>query len=241
MSNEIPRGRGIYLLPTSITLIGLFAGFYGIVAATKGRFSYAAVAIFIAMLMDGLDGRIARLTNTETRFGAELDSITDMVTCGIAPAMVIYFWSLHSLGQIGWLAAFIYMACVALRLARFNAKQQGSNKRFFQGLPSPAGAGVVAAMVWLGHDNSIYGPDVNYLVAAMSIFTGMMMVSSIPYRSFKDLNVRENVSFMVVVSVFLLFVLIAVYPPSVLFATFFGYAVYGPLYKLFRFIKSVIN
>lgn len=233
--SEIPRGRGIFLLPTSITLLGLFAGFYGIVAATKGQFTYAPMAIFLAMLLDGLDGRIARMTNTQTRFGAELDSISDMVTCGVAPALVVYFWSLHSLGKIGWLISFVYMASVALRLARFNARAQNSDKRFFQGLPSPAGAGILAGLVWLCHENVIYGPSVSIWVATVTTFTALMLVSSIPYRSFKDLSSLDNVPFVAVVAACLIFVLIAMNPPAVLFSAFMLFGLYGPVMKAWLF------
>lgn len=188
--------------------------------------------------MDGLDGRIARATNTQSRFGAELDSLTDMVVSGVAPCLVIYFWSLRALGKIGWLIAFLYLACVLLRLARFNAKQQSSDKRYFQGLPSPAGAGIVVGLVYFGVDNAIWGPNLSVLAAVLTTFTALMMVSSIPYRSFKDFKPREQVPFMAVALACVLFVFFMVNPASVLFTVFLLFGLYGPVIRCWALIHK---
>lgn len=236
--SAIPRGQGIYFLPTSITLSSLFAGFYGIVAASNLDFAVAPIAIFVAMLLDGLDGRIARATNTQSRFGAELDSLTDMVVSGVAPCMVVYFWSLRSLGKMGWLIAFLYLACVLLRLARFNAKSQNGDKRYFQGLPSPGGAGIVAGLVYFCYDKAIYGPDLRIVAAVITTFAALMMVSSIPYRSFKDFNPREQVPFIAVAMACVLFVFFMVNPSSVLFVAFLGYGLYGPVLRCWAILRK---
>ncbi len=227
------RRRGIYLLPNLFTTAGLFAGFYAIVAATNDRFEAAAAAIFIAMIMDGLDGRIARMTNTQSDFGKEYDSLADMVAFGLAPALVMYEWVLHGLGKIGWLAAFIYAAGAALRLARFNVQHGVVNKRYFQGLASPAAAGVVAGMVWVG--DSYSGRESAGLVvfsAMLTVAVALLMVSNIRYRSFKDLELREQVPFVAVLLLVLVFALISIDPAQVLFVIFFGYAISGPVMTL---------
>jgi CDP-diacylglycerol--serine O-phosphatidyltransferase len=193
MNNDEPtvpkRRRGIYLLPNLFTTAGLFAGFYAIIAATKGRFEAAAIAIFVAMIMDSLDGRIARLTNTQSDFGKEYDSLSDMVAFGLAPALVVYEWVLSGLGKLGWLAAFIYAAGAALRLARFNVQHAVVNKRFFQGLASPAAAGVLGGMVWVGDDFGLReATGVASLAEAMTVVVALLMVSNIRYRSFLRLR-----------------------------------------------------
>ena len=190
-----PRRRGVYLLPNLITTAGLFAGFYAIVAATQGKFEVAAVAVFVAMVLDGLDGRVARLTNTQSEFGAQYDSLADMASFGLAPALVMFEWSLFSLvdygwqwGKLGWLGAFLYMACAALRLARFNTKASTTSKSVFQGLPSPAAAAVLMGMVWAFYDQSIPGKDVGFLALIVTAATGLLMFSNISYYSFKDVG-----------------------------------------------------
>jgi len=230
------RRRGIYLLPNLITTAALFAGFYGIVAATQGKFEQASVAIFIAMILDGLDGRVARMTNTQTEFGAEYDSLADMGSFGLAPALIMYEWSLSSLvnlswhwGKLGWLAAFLYVASGALRLARFNTKVGRADKRYFQGLASPAAAAVVAGMVWVGQDYFSNGQQVAYLALIVTIFSGLLMVSNVRYRSFKDLDLKGKVPFVAILAVVLVFVLISLDPPQVLFAGFAIDAVSGPV------------
>lgn len=224
--------RGIYLLPNLFTTGCLFAGFYAIVAAMGGRFESAAVAIFIAMIMDGLDGRVARLTNTQSAFGAEYDSLADMVSFGLAPALVVYVWALSDMGKLGWLAAFVYTAGTALRLARFNTQAGSPDKRYFQGLASPAAAAVMAGMVWVGQDYLIEGRSVSYLVFVITIMVGMLMVSNVRYRSFKDLDLKGKVPFVAILVVVLVFVLISIDPPQVLFVVFVGYALSGPVVTL---------
>lgn len=236
--DKVKKARGIYLLPNLFTVTALFAGFYAVVAAMKGRFDQAAIAIFIAMIMDGLDGRIARLTNTATAFGAEFDSLSDMVSFGVAPALVVYSWALSGVGKIGWLAAFLFAACGALRLARFNV-QAAHSKRYFSGLPIPAGAGFIAAMVWFGNEllvTKTHGFDL--AVAIITVIVALLMVSNIRYRSFKDIDMKGKVPFIVIPLVVLLFVLISLDPPKVLF---FGYGIYlisGPIAIIWWSIKA---
>lgn len=235
------RGRGIYLLPNLITTAALFAGFYGIVAATQGKFEQAAMTIFIAMVLDALDGRVARMTNTQTAFGAEYDSLADMSSFGLAPALVMYEWSLSSLrdvsfslGKLGWLAAFLYVASGALRLARFNTKASNTDKRYFQGLPSPAAAGVVVGFVWACFDNGIEGAVVAMLSLSIIIFAGIMMVSNVAYYSFKDIDFHNKVPFMAMLIVVLVFVFASIDPPIILFGCFMLYALSGPVISLMR-------
>ncbi len=227
------RRRGIYLLPNLFTTAGLFAGFYAIIAATKGRFEAAAIAIFVAMIMDSLDGRIARMTNTQSDFGKEYDSLSDMVAFGLAPALVMYEWVLTGLGKLGWLAAFIYAAGAALRLARFNVQHAVANKRYFQGLASPAAAGVLGGMIWVGDDFGLReATGIPVLAAIMTVVVALLMVSNVRYRSFKDLDLRGKVPFVAVLLLVLIFAFISIDPPQVLFALFFGYAVSGPVNTL---------
>lgn len=227
------RGRGIYLLPNLFTTGALFAGFYAIVAASSLRFEAAAVAIFIAIILDGMDGRIARMTNTESDFGAQYDSLADMVSFGLSPALVMYEWSLASMGKAGWLAAFIYAASAALRLARFNTQVGRVDKRYFQGLPSPAAAGLIAGLVWLGER---YAFDVFFVTQGFTLFltvaAGVLMVSNVRYNSFKELDLRGKVPFMTVLIIVLVFVFISIEPPLVLFGILFLYAVSGPVLTL---------
>lgn len=231
------RGRGIYLLPNLFTLTALFAGYYSIVAAMKGRFEIAAMAIFIAMLLDTLDGRVARLTNTQTNFGAELDSLSDMVSFGVAPALLCYAWSLTTLGKIGWLAAFVFTATVALRLARFNTRKS-VDKRYFQGLACPAGAGILAAVIWLCVQQGIEGTSISVLIAMLAVSTGILMVSDIPYRSFKDLDLKDRIKFVTMLAVALVLVMIAMDPPKVLFVTFISYGLSGPVVRVWALLKK---
>ena len=233
------RERSIYLLPNLFTSAALFAGFYAIVQAMNGRFEHAAVAIFIAMVLDGLDGRVARLTHTQSAFGAEYDSLSDMVSFGVAPALVIYVWALKPLGKLGWIAAFIYCSCAALRLARFNTKLDDSDKRFFQGLPSPAAAALLAGLVWVSYDNGVNGNEVffdwirmNWIAWTITLFAGLTMVSDLRYYSGKNFNLRRSVPFVVILLVVLAFVLISYSPPVVLFAIFLLYGISGYAYWL---------
>ncbi len=228
------RRRGIYLLPNLFTTGGLFAGFYAIISSMQGRFEDAAIAVFIAMLMDGFDGRIARMTNTESAFGAEFDSLADMVSFGIAPALVVFNWALNDQGKLGWLAAFIFVAGGALRLARFNTQLGTADKRYFQGLAIPAAAAVVCGMVWCGEAYAIYGKDHSLLVAVILIISGLLMVSNFRYLSFKQVDWKEKVPFVAVLALVLAFVMIASEPPLVLFVVFAGYAISGPLVTLWQ-------
>ncbi len=232
------RRRGIYLLPNLFTIAGLFAGFYAIVTAMEGYFNYAAVAIFVAMIMDFFDGRVARLTNTQSAFGAELDSLSDMVSFGVAPALVIYSWSLEGLGKLGWLAAFIFTAAGALRLARFNTQVLIADKRYFQGLPIPAAAGVLASMVWLCVDSEILGDVVNMITAVLAIIIAILMVSNVRYYSFKEIDLKGRVPFVAILLVVLIFVGISLDPPKILFLIFFCYALSGPVLTLRALYKT---
>ncbi|HEY0663279.1 MAG TPA: CDP-diacylglycerol--serine O-phosphatidyltransferase, partial [Thiobacillaceae bacterium] len=211
------RDRGIYLLPNLFTTGALFAGFYAIVMAMNGRFDASAVAIFIAMVLDGLDGRVARLTHTQSAFGAEFDSLADMVSFGVAPALVIYEFALQDLGKLGWIAAFVYCAGAALRLARFNTQiDTVTDKRFFQGLPSPSGAALVAGFVWVMVEYGVEGYDVRWLAAVIALFGGLTMVSNFRYYSGKEINLRRSVPFFVILLVVLAFILVSTSPPEVL-------------------------
>lgn len=224
----LPRKRGIFLLPNLLTTAGLFAGFYAIVAAMKGDFELAAIALYIAMIMDGLDGRVARLTGTQSEFGAQYDSLSDMICFGLTPALVVYSWGLQYLGKIGWLASFVYVAATGLRLARFNVQIGQTDKRYFIGLPSPAAAAVVAGMVWIGTDFAIPGKRISELAAMVVIAVALLMVSNMRYHSFKEIDFKKNVPFVSVLLVVLIFALIALDPPKVLFSTFFIFALSGP-------------
>lgn len=227
------RRRGIYLLPNLFTTAALFCGFYAIVAAIHGRFEPAAVALFIAMIMDGMDGRVARMTNTTSEFGVQYDSLSDMVSFGIAPALVVYQWSLSSWGKPGWLAAFIYAAAAALRLARFNTQSGTADKRYFQGLPSPAAAAVIAGMVWFGDFASLRDvPGIILLTFPVTVLAGILMVSNIRYHSFKQLDLHGRVPFVAVLVAVLILVLIAIEPSLILFAMALIYAASGPVTTL---------
>jgi CDP-diacylglycerol--serine O-phosphatidyltransferase len=222
------RRRSIYLLPNLFTTGALFAGFFAIVQAMNGRFEQAAVAIFIAMILDGLDGRVARMTRTQSEFGAQYDSLSDMVSFGVAPSLLIYEWAFRDLGKLGWFAAFIYCAGAALRLARFNANIDVVDKRFFQGLPSPAAAALVAGFVWIVVDKGYFtAHDCRWFAAALTVFAGLSMVSNVKFYSFKDFNMRKSVPFIVIFLFALFFILISSDPPSVLFLLFLGYALSG--------------
>jgi CDP-diacylglycerol--serine O-phosphatidyltransferase len=221
------RRRGIYILPNLFTTAALFSGFFAIVQAMNGKFEVAAVAIFIAMVFDGLDGRVARLTRTQSAFGAEYDSLSDMVSFGAAPALVVYVWALKGMGKLGWIAAFIYCAGAALRLARFNTNIEVVDKRYFQGLPSPAAAALVAGLVWVMIDNNWSGDEAAWIACVLTIFAGITMVSNLRYYSGKDINLRKSVPFMMVAAIALGFALVSSYPPGVLFGLFLVYALSG--------------
>ena len=230
MSDEPkPLNRGIYLLPNLFTTAGLFAGFYSIVASMKGYFDLAAITIFVAMIMDSLDGRVARLTNTQSEFGVQYDSLSDMVAFGVAPALVIYNWSLMNLGKFGWLAAFLFAATVALRLARFNTQVELVDKRYFQGLPCPAGAGVIASIVWIGHEYLFPPNTLSVAIAVVTMIIGLLMVSDFRYYSFKKIDFKGKVPFFAVIMVVLVYIAVSIEPPVVLFVVFTAYLLSGPI------------
>lgn len=233
---EKHRRRGIYVLPSLFTTASLFAGFYAIVQAMNGNFEYAPIAIFIAMILDTLDGRVARLTHTESDFGAQYDSLVDMVSFGLAPALIMYEWALSGLGKLGWLAAFIYTAGAGLRLARFNT-QAIADKRHFRGLPSPAAAALVVGFVWVLHSNGVPGKEISITALLVTVLGGVLMVSNIRYRSFKDMDLRGRVPFMTILAMPLALVLLFLDPPQVLFLLFLGYTLSGPLTVVFRWLR----
>ncbi len=228
------RRRGIYLLPNLFTTAALFAGYYAIVAAMQGRFESAAIAIFVAMILDGVDGRVARLTNTQSDFGAQYDSLADLASFGIAPSLVMYQWALSDLGKLGWLAAFIYTASAALRLARFNTQVGTADKNYFQGLASPAAAAIIAGLVWVGHDYIEPGRVMNIFSLILTASVGLLMVSNFRYHSFKGIDLRGKVPFITMLILVLVIVLITYDPPIVLFTVFFGYALSGPIITLLQ-------
>ncbi|MCE9685552.1 CDP-diacylglycerol--serine O-phosphatidyltransferase [Shewanella sp. AS16] len=227
--NQTVKNKGIYLLPNLFTTAGLFSGFYAVIASMNGHFEAAAIAVFVAMICDGLDGRVARLTNTQSDFGAEYDSMADMVSFGMAPALLAYNWALADLGKIGWLAAFIYCAGAALRLARFNTQVGVADKRYFQGLASPAAAAVIAGSIWCGHQYDISGADVSWIVALVTALVGLLMVSNFRYHSFKEVDWRGKVNFIVILLLVGVFVVISVQPALILCVGFYLYALSGPV------------
>lgn len=238
------RRRGIYLLPNLFTTAALFSGFYAIVQAMNNNFEYSAIAVFIAMVLDGLDGRVARLTGTQSEFGAEYDSMSDMVSFGMAPALIMYEWALKDFGQWGWIIAFVYCACAALRLARFNTNIKIIDKRFFQGLPSPAAAALIAGLVWVTIDFGalVRGADIKFVAAVVTLFAALSMVSNVPFYSGKEINLRRRVPFFTVLLLMLFFfALIPSHPPLVLFCLFVCYALSGYVVKLWRFIVKNRN
>ncbi|MGB0216141.1 CDP-diacylglycerol--serine O-phosphatidyltransferase [Alteromonas alba] len=232
------KHKGIYLLPNLLTTAGLFSGFFAVVSSMNGRFEAAAVAVFVAMIFDGLDGRVARITNTQSDFGAEYDSMADMVSFGMAPALVAYNWGLSDLGKLGWFAAFIYVAGAALRLARFNTQVGIADKRFFQGLASPAAAAVVCGFVWLGVEYDINGDDIGLIVALVTGLSGLLMVSNFKYNSFKEVNWNGKVPFVALLVILLIFIIVATEPALVLFIVFALYALAGPI-NTFRTVDKV--
>ena len=236
-----PRHRGIYLLPNLFTTGAMFAGFYAILASIGGGYADAAVAVFIAAVLDGLDGRVARLTGTQSEFGVQYDSLSDLVSFGLAPALVMYTWSLSTLrdfgplwGKLGWAAAFIYAACAALRLARFNTQAGVADKRYFQGLASPAAAAVCMSFVWTMDKFGIPGPELCFITPCIAAITGLLMVSRIRYFSFKTLPLgeRRRVPFWWIVVALLILLLLYLDPPCVLLAGFGVYLLSGPVMTL---------
>jgi CDP-diacylglycerol--serine O-phosphatidyltransferase len=221
------RRRGIYLLPNLFTTASLFAGFYAIVQAMNLRFDQAAVAIFVAMVLDGLDGRVARLTRTQSAFGAEYDSLSDMVSFGAAPALIVYEWALKGMGKLGWIAAFVYVAGAALRLARFNVMLDVADKRWFTGIPSPAAAALVAGFVWIVDDYNIDPAGLRGWAWAVTLFAGLTMVSNVRYYSFKTVNLKKSVPFLAIFLFVVVIALLSYQPAIVLFAGCVGYALSG--------------
>jgi len=221
------RRKGIYILPNLFTLAALFGGFYAIVMAMNGRFDMAAIGVFCAMVLDSLDGRVARMTNTQSAFGEQMDSLSDMVSFGTAPALIVYEWALKDMGKLGWIAAFVYCSGAALRLARFNTTLEVMDKRYFQGLPSPAAAALVAGLVWVCIETGIAGSDVRWLACMLTIFAGVTMVSNIRFYSFKDVNLKKSVPFFVIAAIALGFALVAYSPEIALFGFFVLYGLSG--------------
>lgn len=234
------RRRSVYLLPNLLTTAALFAGFYAIVQAMNARFEQAAVAIFIAMVLDGLDGRVARMTRTQSEFGADYDSLSDMVSFGAAPALVMYVWALKDLGTTGWIPAFVYCAAAAVRLARFNTNIEVVDKRYFQGLPSPAAAALVAGFIWVADDFGIDRVDwLRYIAFSLTLFAGVTMVVSIPFYSFKDFNLRKRVPVWAVPLIIAAITVVAAKPPMVLFLMFVAYSMSGYVVWILR--KTVLK
>jgi len=235
------RRKGIYLLPNLFTSASLFAGFYAIVQGMDGKFETACIAIFVAMVLDGLDGRVARMTRTTSEFGAQLDSLSDMVSFGAAPALVMYAWALQPLGKWGWIGAFIYCVCAALRLARFNTNLGVVDKRYFQGLPSPAAACLMAGLIWVLNEWQVSGGDVGWVAWVMAVFAGVTMISTVPYYSGKDFNLRRSVPFWVMPAIVVGYLLISIQPSHVLFGLFVCYALSGYVIWVMRAIRSSRN
>ena len=227
------RRKGVYLLPNLFTTGALFAGFYAIIASTQGSFEHAAIAIVVAGILDGLDGRIARLTNTQSEFGVQYDSMSDLVSFGIAPSILMFNWALVGLGKLGWSIAFAYVACAALRLARFNAQVHTADKRYFTGLASPAAAGFVATMVWSFYEAGV-GPGIALVSGMVTLAVALLMVSNVRYQSMKGIDFKGRVPFVFIIVTVLLFTVITIDPPRVLLLIGILYAASGPLQAVFR-------
>lgn len=232
------RRKGLYILPNLVTLGALFGGFYAIVMAMNGRFEMAAIGVFCAMVLDSLDGRVARMTNTQSAFGEQMDSLSDMVSFGAAPALIAYEWALRGLGRWGWIAAFVYCACAALRLARFNVNTGIVDKRFFQGLPSPAAAALIAGFILVMSELGIKGSQVPWPMFAVALYAGLTMVTNVPFYSFKDVSARRSVPFPVIVLVALAIGAVSIDPAKALLALFGGYGISGYVVYLWRRYKG---
>jgi CDP-diacylglycerol--serine O-phosphatidyltransferase len=233
------RRKGIYVLPNLFTLAALFGGFYAVVMAINGRFDMAAVGVACAMILDSLDGRVARMTNTQSAFGEQMDSLSDMVSFGAAPALIAYVWALKGLGRWGWLAAFVYCACAALRLARFNVNTGVVDKRYFQGLPSPAAAALVAGFIWVATDLDISGASQAWPMFVICLYSGLTMVTNVPFYSFKDIQMRRSVPFVVIVLIAIGIAIINIHPPIVLFGIFIIYGLSGYVVYFWRKAKGI--
>lgn len=230
--------RGVYLLPNLFTVGAMFAGFYAIVSSTHHRFDTAAIAIFVAMLLDGLDGRVARLTHTQSEFGAQMDNMSDMVCFGVTPALVLYQWSLSGVGKVGWLVAFIYTVCTALRLARFLSMDDHDNKRFSRGLTTTAAAGFIASVLWFCTKHHITGDSIKSIILGITVLVALLKVSTIPYRSFKDFDARNRIPFLAIVIIVLVLAFVALDPPDVFLAVFGLYTLSGPVTWFVRCYKK---
>ena len=238
------RKRGVYLLPNLLTSGALFCGFYAIVSAMSGAFSNAAIAIFVAMILDGLDGRVARLINAQSKFGAEYDSLSDMVSFGVAPALIAFSWSLHFLGKLGWMVAFVYTACAAIRLARFNTQIEETDSRYFTGLASPSAAALVAGMIWSLNDYGVVASDsliVTVMAAFVTAMSGILMVTNLRYHSFKKIDLRGRVSIAVILIAILGLAVVFIDPPTTLLCLFFAYACSGPFMAIVRMTSRKAN
>lgn len=226
-----PRRKGIYILPNLFTLAALFGGFYAIVMAMNGKFEQAAIGVFCAMVLDSLDGRVARMTNTQSTFGEQMDSLSDMVSFGAAPALIAYEWALKGIGKPGWIAAFVYCSCAALRLARFNTNLAVVDKRFFQGLPSPAAAALVMGFIWLmdnqGYEGGKEGSWLMWTTFGVTLYAGLTMVTNVPFYSFKDVSFKKSVPFIVIVAIALAIAIINIHVPAALFSLFMFYGISG--------------
>ncbi|WP_295853939.1 CDP-diacylglycerol--serine O-phosphatidyltransferase [uncultured Xylophilus sp.] len=241
------RRKGIYILPNLFTLAALFGGFYAIVMAMNGRFDLAAAGVFCAMVLDSLDGRVARMTNTQSAFGEQMDSLSDMVSFGAAPALIAYEWALRGLGRWGWIAAFVYCACAALRLARFNVNTAVVDKRYFQGLPSPAAAALVTGFIWLMTETGVRNgdslwfswPQVVWITFGFTLYAGLTMVTNVPFYSFKDIRMKKSVPFAAIVLIALAIAVINIDPPTVLFGIFVAYGLSGYVVYAVRKAKGV--
>jgi len=229
---RLTRRRGIYLLPNLFTTGALFFGFYAITSAMGGRFETAVIAIFVAMILDGLDGRVARLTNTQSEFGAQYDSLSDMVSFGAAPALVMYLWAFSSLGKVGLFAAFVHTAGGALRLARFNTQLETADKNYFQGLPSPAAAAILAGFIWICLEYKYDIELFKYFALGLTVSTGLLMVSNFRYSSFKKIDLKGKVPFIVAIAAMLGIAFVMAQPQTMLFLLFLGYAISGPVITL---------
>ncbi len=239
------RRKGIYVLPNLFTLAALFGGFYAIVMAMNGRFEMAALGVFCSMVLDSLDGRVARMTNTQSAFGEQMDSLSDMVSFGAAPALIAYIWALQGLGRWGWIAAFVYCACAALRLARFNVNTGVVDKRYFQGLPSPAAAALVIGFMWLLTDVGVHPGQgvlglswahITWVMFGVTLYAGLTMVTNVPFYSFKDLHMKKSVPFAAIVLIALGIAVVNIHPPTVLFGIFVLYGLSG--YALYAWRKA---
>ena len=239
----LPRARrkGIYILPNLFTLAALFGGFYAIVMAINGRFELSVYGVFCAMVLDSLDGRVARMTNTQSTFGEQMDSLSDMVSFGAAPALIVYVWALKDMGKLGWVAAFVYAASAALRLARFNTNLTVVDKRFFQGLPSPAAAALVIGFIWVIDDAGLQAIKQSWLgwaALGVTLYAGLTMVTNVPFYSFKDVSFKRSVPFIVIVAIALAIAVINLHPPTVLFSLFCIYGLSGYGVYVWRRMKG---